>query len=159
MENGTTPMSNPFNRPLTDHRGRPANLMPASQLPTWFSAEARRAMLRTFRTNPRDVMQRMSVAGVVLIGTSIATAITIRRGVDFGLLLAMTCVFLIVGVLPISLLTLLRGNRHRARAVQACTRDGACPACGYDLRPCPREAGACTICPECGAAWKLVKPI
>ncbi len=35
---------------------------------------------------------------------------------------------------------------------------GQCLACGYDLRRCAREPDGCTVCPECGAAWKLPTP-
>ena len=31
-----------------------------------------------------------------------------------------------------------------------------CPACIYDLAGCPvAEEDGCTVCPECGAAWRL----
>lgn len=29
-----------------------------------------------------------------------------------------------------------------------------CPACGYSLSAIPAESDQCTVCPECGAAWK-----
>jgi len=30
-----------------------------------------------------------------------------------------------------------------------------CPACGYDLAGAAPADDGCTVCPECGAAWKL----
>jgi hypothetical protein len=32
---------------------------------------------------------------------------------------------------------------------------GLCYACGYDLADLHPEADGCTVCPECGAAWRL----
>jgi len=34
-------------------------------------------------------------------------------------------------------------------------RTRCCPACGFDLVPSPVESDGCTVCPECGAAWRL----
>lgn len=33
--------------------------------------------------------------------------------------------------------------------------NGRCGSCGYDLAKLPVAEDSCTICPECGAAWKL----
>jgi hypothetical protein len=30
-----------------------------------------------------------------------------------------------------------------------------CPACAFDLRGLTADPDGCTICPECGAAWRL----
>ncbi len=32
---------------------------------------------------------------------------------------------------------------------------GRCATCAYSLRGLPREPDGCTVCPECGAAWRL----
>lgn len=40
-------------------------------------------------------------------------------------------------------------------AALLCTRH--CGGCGYDLRQLPAEDDGCTVCPECGAAWRLFK--
>ena len=32
-----------------------------------------------------------------------------------------------------------------------------CASCGYDMRGLPSDPDGCTLCPECGAAWKLGK--
>ncbi|MCP3902046.1 MAG: hypothetical protein GY715_00295 [Planctomycetes bacterium] len=34
-----------------------------------------------------------------------------------------------------------------------------CPHCGYDVHGlAPDEADGCTVCPECGCAWRLASP-
>ncbi len=32
---------------------------------------------------------------------------------------------------------------------------GRCPACQYELTALEPEADGCTVCPECGGAWRL----
>jgi hypothetical protein len=32
---------------------------------------------------------------------------------------------------------------------------GRCPCCNYELTQLPPEDDGCTVCPECGAAWRL----
>jgi len=40
-------------------------------------------------------------------------------------------------------------------AKRAMLRAGLCAACAYPIRDLTPEPDACTICPECGAAWRL----
>lgn len=42
--------------------------------------------------------------------------------------------------------------------VAAMFRRRRCPACAYDLRGVPEDDDGITICPECGAAWRLDGP-
>ncbi|MBX3388863.1 MAG: hypothetical protein KF691_05355 [Phycisphaeraceae bacterium] len=37
--------------------------------------------------------------------------------------------------------------------------EGLCASCGYPIRKLPAASDGCTVCPECGAAWKLVQTI
>lgn len=50
-------------------------------------------------------------------------------------------------------------NSARRRVLQRKVREmverGACPACDYGLREIPTAADGCTVCPECGAAWRM----
>jgi hypothetical protein len=32
--------------------------------------------------------------------------------------------------------------------------NGHCPACGYEITDLPPAPDGCTVCPECGAAWR-----
>ncbi len=36
---------------------------------------------------------------------------------------------------------------------------GRCAACEYDLRLLSKDPDGCTICPECGAAWRLAQGV
>ena len=37
-------------------------------------------------------------------------------------------------------------------------RSGICPGCSYDLSRTHVAADGCTVCAECGGAWKVLKP-
>jgi hypothetical protein len=52
------------------------------------------------------------------------------------------------------LLWVLLRTRWYRWASARCVRFGHCPACGYDIRGIPAAPDGCTVCPECGAAWK-----
>jgi hypothetical protein len=48
------------------------------------------------------------------------------------------------------------GYTSRPRAMAAAyIKHGHCPGCAYRLIEVPRQADGCTICPECGAAWRV----
>jgi hypothetical protein len=46
----------------------------------------------------------------------------------------------------------------RPYAFRAALAMELCPACGYSLTATTPESDGCTVCPECGAAWKLPRP-
>ena len=45
--------------------------------------------------------------------------------------------------------------KNPQRAMLAMSKAGVCASCGYRIDDCQPEADGCTICPECGAAWRL----
>ncbi len=49
-------------------------------------------------------------------------------------------------------------RRYEARAVRAWLELGRCAACAYPLRSIPPDFDGATVCPECGAAWRLAAP-
>jgi hypothetical protein len=44
-----------------------------------------------------------------------------------------------------------------ARLADGRLRGGRCGACGRDLAGVGAEADGCTVCPGCGAAWRLAR--
>ena len=60
-----------------------------------------------------------------------------------------------IWVAPFSLWFCTRDARHR-RITGVMLAHRRCPHCGYDIRGLPADSDdGCTICPECGCAWKL----
>jgi hypothetical protein len=54
-----------------------------------------------------------------------------------------------------------KGRPPRDTIKQACLKHARCASCLYDLQDtAPTSAGSdgCTVCPECGAAWRLSSP-
>lgn len=43
----------------------------------------------------------------------------------------------------------------RAAVAEALLGVGACPSCGHPVRDIAPAPDGCTICPECGAAWRV----
>jgi hypothetical protein len=50
---------------------------------------------------------------------------------------------------------MILGRSLRTVARRSCLRLGLCPACGYEIGSLPAATDGCTVCPECGAAWRL----
>ncbi len=48
--------------------------------------------------------------------------------------------------------TMWRNPEHGQAAI---LRAGLCPACVYQIGDIPAESDGCTVCPECGAAWRM----
>ncbi len=61
-----------------------------------------------------------------------------------------------LSIIPSTLLVLHPVWRWRARA--GARRAGLCAACGYALAGLASDLDGCTVCPECGAAWRLGGP-
>ena len=45
--------------------------------------------------------------------------------------------------------------KNPQRAVLAMTQVGLCPSCAYRIDEIGPEPDGCTVCPECGGAWRL----
>ena len=45
--------------------------------------------------------------------------------------------------------------KNRTAAARAMMRTGLCPACAYQIHDIEPDPDGCTVCPECGAAWRL----
>lgn len=119
------------------------------------SGELRRAwhgsglVFAVFATMPKQVWIAfvLAVTGPVVAPWCVAVLANgspfwITCGIVFGFVL------LIVGASICS-----RAYAHNERLVVAglC----GCPACFYDLEDVPATEDGCTLCPECGAAWRL----
>ena len=68
-----------------------------------------------------------------------------------SLRLALISIACLVAIVP----ALISFRAHPARVIPRRLAAGKCGACAYPLRKLPRELDGCTVCPECGAAWKL----
>jgi hypothetical protein len=90
----------------------------------------------------------------VVLGVPLAVGIFIWMGYrGTGLILPTTVG---VGVMLADLLVWLALIQPNAqRTVTEFLRRELCPACGYTIRELTAESDGCTVCPECGAAWRI----
>lgn len=47
----------------------------------------------------------------------------------------------------------------RQQAAESYVALGRCASCTYEMVGLPVEADGCAVCPECGAAWKVMEPV
>ena len=64
---------------------------------------------------------------------------------------------MVVLLLPLAFVTWLLWwfFTGRQEAAERMAAGGACPSCEYELTGLVAEQDGATVCPECGAAWKL----
>ena len=64
-----------------------------------------------------------------------------------------------MSVLCLALLSTMLGGLYSVHRLSPSRRlaKGECPTCGYSLRRLDPEPDGCTVCPECGAAWRLTE--
>ncbi len=70
-----------------------------------------------------------------------------------SLLVFLFHLFMFGGIMGVFLT--LYGWRNATCAIRAMTRAGLCPSCAYNMDGVEPESDGCTVCPECGAAWRL----
>jgi hypothetical protein len=44
---------------------------------------------------------------------------------------------------------------HNESIAKGYVASGCCASCGYSIRGIAPEVGGCTVCPECGSAWRV----
>ncbi len=94
------------------------------------------------------------LGGLSLVGHTLSDIVGVGIGeAFFGGLVLMSLGAAIV--LTAAVVATGAGEEARVRAL-AMLRVGVCPACLYEVEGVPREADGCVVCPECGAAWRLV---
>jgi hypothetical protein len=61
-----------------------------------------------------------------------------------------------IGVFPLYLVTWVAAQLiHVPVAIRICVKNGICSACGYSIKGLEPQDDGCTVCPECGAAWRF----
>ena len=74
-----------------------------------------------------------------------------------GRRIALILLLLSLAVVPVFWGSITAGLRW-SKGIAEVKRRSLCPACHYDIAGCAAQADGCTVCPECGAAWRVGKP-
>ena len=77
--------------------------------------------------------------------TNLLPAAPVIRGLVIGL----------VPSLPLPFVMYVMIHAGRKQVARLVTRYGYCASCGYALTKLPVDEDSCTVCPECGSAWKV----
>jgi len=150
---------------IRDHRGRSSPLQTINGLTpsSAFTKEKRKAITAAFhkagRKNRRWCIETIvGYFAVVLI--PILFALVFVRLFDRALLQGTAPWFgLITGCMVLVVINLIGRRYFQQIFVPVSLEHDCCPSCGYELTGLPLDKeinDGCTICPECGAAWRRV---
>ncbi len=147
---------------ITDHRGR------SHRVQDHRIAEARRgssshvppaARARLLAAAQGDIRSRHLIAGAVFCGLfALVPAAIVPLGMGYrGLSVVVPAIAasVAIGLAYVRSVRKRMTRWQRERILNAAAEAGLCAVCGYLLYGLPREADGCTVCPECGAAWRV----
>ena len=146
-----------------DHRGKVIPLWSPGVLPIGIEPRRywtlnRREMSRAWSglgpEGRKHVRNLLWMAGLQALGATIALFGTTR--ID-GWFLARFVQLGLVAVMLVSAWHTARRLRSAATVAEFLGGEG-CASCGYSLAGLPPAPDGCTVCPECGSAWKLPEP-
>jgi len=139
-----------------DHRGKLVPLHPMRGIHTSVNTTTRYRMSRAWQFHPRYWLP-LAVIGIFQGVNAFMNPQTGWMAWARGLALvfiALGTAYALVG----PYIAQRRLMRHAASAADGFLRHNLCPACGYNLNGLPATdplGDSCTLCPECGAAWRL----
>ena len=64
----------------------------------------------------------------------------------------------LIPFLPFPLFMWFIIHRGRQKIARIVAKHGFCATCGYALSDIPTADDGCTVCPECGSAWRVGSP-
>ncbi|MCA9280078.1 MAG: hypothetical protein H6815_12480 [Phycisphaeraceae bacterium] len=138
-----------FRGKVYDDTGKPVTLYRSLRSADWVHAGIKSPSSGKGRRWPVyvDVLIALGVAGP-------ACVLAVVTG-EYMVVLLMAIVpvcFVLVVMSPVAIVS-NRMNTGRIRT--KCLHESICPSCGYSLAEVPANEANLTVCPECGAAWRL----
>ena len=82
----------------------------------------------------------------------LALGVPLQR--EWGIVLGSLAIMAVMGVIVCLGSSIGRAGREES-AREAMLAAGLCPSCGYQIDGGAVGVDGCTVCPECGAAWRL----
>jgi hypothetical protein len=61
----------------------------------------------------------------------------------------------VYGLLVLPIFAVFHNKQRRPMTARLILRDHICPSCLYDLQGLTPADDDCTVCPECGSAWRI----
>jgi hypothetical protein len=139
-----------------DDRGKTVVLCPYNEVPpalklTNEEIEAARVWHKNHRFPWRETWRFLVglAAAIFILFLPHVNGVQMAPVWDWGC--AAIAILIVIAIAPMLTTALLR---HASNGVLAARR---CPSCYHHLRLLPVEPDGCTICPGCGAAWRLAE--
>ncbi len=149
--------------PSHDDRGRPVRLVRFAKPPAQLALLPWRArLLAHTRHAARAVLTSRPGRWILLVGFTLITLVWLTA--EFGPQVIAFTLFSPVSstlIIMISLtgVAIINWLRERADALKRSNiRAGHCPACAYSIASVEPASDGCTVCPECGSAWRTSDP-
>jgi hypothetical protein len=130
-------------QPVTLLRLDKRSMRSAEQVPAWMGEIHKQRHRKVVRGN---ALILWAVAVIALIVAWLGKILF-----TFAWLLAA----LLAAVAMLIVLVLAVRRLDRIDRIQSMPAAGLCPACGYGIRGVRQADDGCTVCPECGAAWRV----
>lgn len=96
--------------------------------------------------------------GLVVVWMAIGPFVVPAGAAPLGVIIVMFWSLVIVVALRITSRLLGRRPDYTSLKVRRLLESGQCPGCLYKVWTVNPEPDGCTVCPECGAAWR-VEPV
>ena len=152
MQPGEGQMGNVGLRSVKDDRGRsvPFRMVIGLRVSREIPKEARREIEDQVKADFRaDRRWKIELAIGLTVFMGILVALLVIPGIGYQ-----PAMFALPPL--VVLVFIWSGRRYvRDRFHRVILAKEYCPSCGYRLVGTPPEGDGCTVCPECGAAWRL----
>lgn len=126
--------------------------------PTESGLDARRDSMRVHNNAWKSQPRSLALIVLMTTGSYVAAGMGIRAALGRPLLsvyqIASACVFA-AAFIVVAVVWSRRRAKVTAEYIAECRAHRVCASCGYLLQDLPLESDGCTVCPECGAAWRL----
>jgi len=149
--------------PSHDDRGRSVRLVRFAKTPASLASlhwrqrlliQARQAAYATLTSRPG---RWIVLVGVVLLTLVWLTAEFGPQVIAFTLFSPVSSTLIIL--ISLTGVAIVNWLRERADALKRShIRAGHCPSCSYAIAAVEPSADGCTVCPECGSAWRTDDP-
>lgn len=144
--------------PITDHRGRKRTLWPNALVPTATADAAERAHARdarkiTWSNIDQEGRRRIRLSLLLCISPILGIFLNLGNPRRNAIVWPIINLF-IIGIAGLVTLRQVLIARGASTCINLLSRS-LCPSCGYHLQGLAPDPDGCTICPECGAAWRL----
>lgn len=149
---------------VTDDRGRLVKRLTYAQLRPWPSMPS--PIPLEARTQIAAQANKAPLKGNVLVPIGLGCGFTViwslmllmmllGGGVSPSSPIALVLWFCVVPVLVQLVVIGVSAWSFGQRTASIICANGHCASCGYALAILPTEADGCTVCPECGSAWRI----